>query len=108
MPPPFAKAKEASIKHPRFIQCTFIAECVSKIDEHIPQNFVAAPLLKSAMHRFVVRIALRQHVPLGTGVENPENGFENTTGGYRLAASAIGRNMLLRKMFPDASPLFVA
>jgi hypothetical protein len=39
----------------RFIQRAFIAECVSKIDELIPQNFVAAPLLKAAMHRFVVR-----------------------------------------------------
>jgi hypothetical protein len=27
------------------------------------------------MHRFVVRIAVRQHVPLRTGVENPQHWF---------------------------------
>jgi hypothetical protein len=49
-----------------------------------------------------------QHVPLRTRIENPEYGFENLAGGNRLVASAIRRNMSLRKMFPDTFPLFVA
>src|SRR5262249_12428879 len=34
----------------------------------VPQNFIAAPGLKAPMAGFVVRIALRQHVPLRAGV----------------------------------------
>ncbi len=33
------------------------------------QNFIAAPRMKTPMHRFVVGIALRQHVPLRAGIE---------------------------------------
>jgi hypothetical protein len=47
-------------------------------------------------------------VPLGTGVEDPEYDFENLAGGYRLAASAIGRKMFLRKVYPDPFTVFVA
>ena len=31
------------------------------------------------MHSFVVRIALRQHVPLRAGVQNPKHRFKNQT-----------------------------
>ena len=48
---------------------------------------MTAPMLKAAMHRFVIRIALRQHVPLGTRIENPEHGFEDLAGRDRFAAS---------------------
>jgi hypothetical protein len=37
---------------------------VGNIRQHVTQNFIAAPRLKAPMHRFVVGIALRQHVPL--------------------------------------------
>jgi hypothetical protein len=47
-------------------------------------------------------------MPLRTGIEYPEHCFENLAGGDWLAASTIGRNMLLRKVFPDTIPLFVA
>jgi hypothetical protein len=60
------------------------------------------------MHRFVIWIALRQHVPLGTRIENPEDGFEDLASGDRFAARAIGRNVLLRKVIPDTVPLFIA
>ena len=48
----------------RFIKRTFIPKCVGKIHQNIPQHFAAASLLETATNRFVVRIALRQHVPL--------------------------------------------
>jgi hypothetical protein len=48
------------------------------------------------------------HDKLGAGIENPEYGFENLAGRNWLAAWTFGRNMFLRKMFPDAFPLFVA
>src|ERR1700751_2261585 len=59
------------------------------------------------MHSFVVRIALRQHVPLRTCIENPQHRFEHMTGRYRLTSRTSIRNMLLRKMFPNALPLFI-
>ncbi len=59
------------------------------------------------MHSFVVRIALRQHVPLRTCVENPQYRFQHMTGGDRLASRTPIGNMLLRKMVPNAFPLFI-
>jgi hypothetical protein len=47
-------------------------------------------------------------VPLGTRIENPEDGFENLAGWDRFAARAIRRNVLLRKVIPDTVPLFIA
>ena len=59
------------------------------------------------MHSFVVRIALRQHVPLRTGVENPQHRFKDATCGNRFAARPSVSNVLLRKMIPDTFPLLV-
>ena len=71
------------------------------------QNLVAAPSLKASMHSFVVRVALRQHVPLRTCIENPQHRFQHMTGRNRLASRTPIGNMLLRKMLPNAFPLFV-
>src|SRR4029077_7287714 len=71
------------------------------------QNLVAAPSLKASMHSFVVRIALRQHMPLRTCVENPQHRFEHMTGRNRLTPWTSIGNLLLRKMLPNALPLFV-
>ena len=57
------------------------------------------------MYGFIVRIALRQHVPLRTGVENPQHRFKNTARGNRLSTRTPIRNVLFRKMIPDAFPL---
>ena len=54
------------------------------------------------MHSFVVRIALRQHVPLRAGVQNPKHRFKNQTRRNRLTARAAIGNVLLRKVLPDA------
>ena len=53
------------------------------------------------MDGFVVRIALRQQVPLRTGVQNPEHGLQDGAGGDGLTPrSGIG-NVLFGKMFSD-------
>src|SRR5438067_10133809 len=56
------------------------------------------------MNRFVVRIGLRQHVPLCAGVEYPQYSFENTSGRDRLASRTSIGDVLFRKMIPDALP----
>jgi hypothetical protein len=90
-----------------FIQCAFVAKLISNVGQNPTQNLVAAPSLKASMHSFVVRIALRQHVPLRTCVENPQYRFQHMTGRDRLTSRTPIRNMLLRKMLPNALPLFV-
>ena len=82
---------EASI----FIQCAFVAKLVGNVRQNPTQNLVAAPSLKASMHSFVVRVPLRQHVPLRTCIENPQHRFQHMTG--RNRRTPIG-NMLLRKM----------
>ena len=91
----------------RFIQGAFVAKLVGYIHQHSPQNFIAAPGLKAPMNGFVVRIALRQHVPLRAGVEYPQYSFENTSGRDRLASGTSIGDVLFRKMIPDALPLLV-
>src|SRR5262249_347632 len=55
----------------------------------------------------VVRIALRQHVPLRASVEYPQYSFENTSGRDRPASRTSIGDVLFRKMIPDALPLLV-
>ncbi len=59
------------------------------------------------MYRFVVCVALRQHAPLSTRVENKKIGFENFANRGRLATWTTGWNVFLQKMVPDTLPLFV-
>ena len=90
-----------------FVQYATVAKFVGNIRQDPAQNLVAAPSLKSPMHSFVVRIALRQHVPLRTGVENPQHRFKDATCGNRFAARPSVSNVLLRKMIPDTFPFLV-
>ena len=101
------RGKRGIDKALRLIQRAFIAQRVRKVGHDIAQHFIAASVLKAAMHRFVIRVALRQHVPLRASVENPENGFEDLPRGNRLAASATRRNVFLRKVIPDTFPVLV-
>jgi len=57
-PPPLAITNVASMKH---------------------SSSSNAPLSRSPMYRFVVGIALRQHMPLRTCVEKPQDCFKNAT-----------------------------
>src|SRR6516165_10095507 len=52
-----------------FIQRAALAKLVGDVGQNLAQNLVATPGLEAPMHSFVVRIALRQHVPLRTCVE---------------------------------------
>jgi hypothetical protein len=90
-----------------FVQGASIAKLVGNIRQHATQNLIAAPSLKAPMHSFVVRVALRQHVPLRPCVENPQDRFEHTTRRSRFAPRTSIGNILLRKMIPDAFPLLV-
>jgi hypothetical protein len=90
-----------------FIQRTFVAKIVSNIRQHPPQNLIAALSLKTPMYRFVVGIALRQHMPLRTRVENPQDCFKNATCRDGFASGTTIGNVLLRKMHPDPFPLHV-
>ena len=55
-----------------FIQRAVFTKLVGNVRQNQTQNLVAAPSLKASMHSFVVRIALRQHVPLRTCVKSTE------------------------------------
>jgi hypothetical protein len=52
-----------------FIEHTSFAKLIGDVGQNTPQHFVATPTLKTAMNRFVVWIAPRQHVPLRAGVQ---------------------------------------
>src|SRR5262245_65446488 len=69
-----------------FIQRTSLAKLVCNIRQQPPQKLIAAPSLKPPMYRFVVGIALRQHMPLRTCVEKPQDCFKNATCRDRLAS----------------------
>src|SRR5262245_24649219 len=81
----------------RFIQGAFVAKLVGYIHQHSPQNFIAAPGLKAPMNGFVVRIALRQHVPLRASVEYPQYSFENTSGRDRPASRTAQESLAVKR-----------
>ena len=74
-------------------------------EAHLPQDFLLAPFLKTAVHRLVVGVILGKHVSLGAGVENPQHGLQDTSRGYRLAPRTPLENVLLRKMRSNSFPL---
>src|SRR5207244_12779133 len=88
----------------RLIDLAFLAQRIRKIREYFAQNFLTAPLLEAPMNRLVVGVALRKHVPLRTGVQNPQNGFQNSACWDRLAARTTVRNIFLGKVLPNPSP----
>lgn len=66
------------------------------------------PLLKTAMHRFVVGIALGEEMPLGAGIEDPEHRFQNHSGRDGFPPRTGIRNMFFGKMFANPVPLVIA
>src|SRR6266705_2750386 len=90
-----------------FVQYASVAKVVSNIRQYPAQSLVATPSLKAPVHSFVVRIALRQHMPLRAGVENPQHRFKHAPARNRFTTRTSIDNMLLRKMIPDAFPLLV-
>jgi hypothetical protein len=76
-----------------FIEHAAFTQFVGDVHENAAQNFTAAPGLKAAMNRFEVRLALREHVPLRTGVEYPKRPFKNLACRDRPAARPPVRNV---------------
>ena len=89
-----------------FIQCASVAKLVSNVGQNPTQNLVAAPSLKASMHSFVVRIALRQHVPLRTCVEYPQHRFQHMTSWNRFTSRRPSGICSSGKCF-HVFPLFV-
>jgi hypothetical protein len=56
----------------------------------------------------VVGIALRKHVPLRAGVENPQHGFQNPACWDRYTTGTTVRNIFLRKVLANSLPLLIA
>ena len=86
----------------------FVAKLVGNIRQNLTQNVAVAPRLKPTMRGFIVRIALRQHVPLRPCVENPQDCFEYAPRRNRFASRTTIGNALLREMLQDALPVLVA
>jgi hypothetical protein len=90
------------------VKRSFLTQSIRQLSENVAQHLAFAPLLEAAMHRFVVGRALRQHVPLRTGVQNPQDGLQDASGRHRFAAGAAFGEVLLGKMFPNPFPVFIA
>ena len=79
----------------RFVQAAPLAERIGHIHQDIPEHFVAAPRLEAAMHGLVVRITLRQHMPLGARVQNPQDRLQHPTGRNGFATRSPRNRSLL-------------
>src|SRR5215831_19462872 len=88
----------------RFIQGAFVAKLVGYIHQHSPQNFIAAPALKAPMNGFVVRIALRQHVPLRASVEYPQYSFEKHVASGSACVQDVHRGCALPENDSGCAP----
>jgi len=91
-----------------FVEHAAFAQFVGDVHENAAQNFTAAPGLKEAMNRFVVRIALREHVPLRGGVEYSKRPSRTWTCRDRPGARPPVRNVLLGKVMANPLPLQIA
>ena len=87
------------------VSVTRASKLVGNIRQNATQHFVAAPNLKAPVHSLVVRIALRQHVPLRTCVEYPQDRFKHAPRRNRFPSRMPVGNVLLRKMIPGCAPI---
>src|SRR6266566_4142509 len=71
-----------------FVQGASVAKLVGNIRQHATQNLIAAPSLKAPMHSFVVRVALRQHVPLHRALGGVPRGSGSCTSPAACACAA--------------------
>jgi hypothetical protein len=85
-----------------------LAQRSGQIDQDLAQHLLLAPALETAVHRLVVGVALREHVPLRAGVQDPQHRIEHVAGRGRLAARATFGDVLLWEVRPDQLPLRVA
>ena len=59
------------------------------------------------MNRFVIRVALRKHVPLRTGIQNPQDRFQHLSSGDGFAARTSGWDIFFWEVIFDSFPVFV-
>jgi len=55
----------------------FLTQRIRQLGKDLTQDLPLTPLLEPAMNGFVVGIALRQEMPLGTGIQNPKHGLQD-------------------------------
>ena len=91
-----------------FIDRPFFTQRIGQLGEDLPQDLTLTPLLKPAMDRFVIWIALRQQMPLGPGVQNPEHRIQDGACRDRLASRAIVRDVLFGEVCSNPFPLVIA
>ena len=108
IPATFRHRKRRVDKAFRLINLTGIAKLIGQVRQNGSQHLTSTPMLKASMHRFVVRVVLRQHVPLRTGVQNPQHRLENLARGDRLASWSAFLNLLFGKMLPNSFPVLIA
>lgn len=90
-----------------FIMRPFFTQRIRQLDEGLTQHLALAPLLELAMDRFVVGIALGQHVPLCVGVQNPEYRFQDVASGHPFADRATVRKVFHGEMLSTPVPLVI-
>ncbi len=87
---------------------TLLSRRIRQIGAGRAHDFVLAPLLKTPVHWFVVRIRLREHVPLRAAIKIPQHRLKNLARWGRLVAWTIVGNMFFEKMRPNQFPLLVS
>ena len=90
------------------VDLALLAKRVRQLRQNLAQHLAFAPLLEAAVHRLVVRVALRQHVPLCASVQNPQRRVQHSPCRHWLASWATFGDILLGKIFPNTLPLLVA
>ena len=106
--PTFGRGKCRVDETLAFIDGSFVAQCGGQVGQHLPQNLLLTPLLEPTMDRFIIRIALRQEVPLGPGIQNLEHRVQHRSGGDGLPPRTGIRDVLFGKVFANPLPLIVA
>ena len=87
------------------VERAFLAQRIGQLREDLPQHLPLTPLLEPTMDGFVVGIALREQVPLGPAVQNPEHRFQHRPGGNGLPPRTGVRDVLFRKVFANPAPI---
>src|SRR5271155_5955114 len=85
-----------------------VTQLIGELGQNLTQYLAFAPLLKTSMDRLIVWIALRKHVPLRAGVQNPQHRVEYSSRRHRLAARTTIGKVLLGEVPPNPLPLLGA
>jgi hypothetical protein len=81
-------------KASRSIERVFDAQCMGNICHRLTQYRLSTSSLEAVRHRLVVRVELRQHVPLRPGIEY----FKDVARSGRLAITRTRSNLLIWKV----------